>query len=72
MASKETDEFTQRPETFIEGAGTTLKAAMDICRKYGVVLETMLPFHITTAMFRATRTNTSPLPLNAMLGLLPC
>ncbi|MEP7310302.1 MAG: C1 family peptidase [Acidobacteriota bacterium] len=51
MASKETDEFTQRPETFIEGAGTSLKSAMDICRKYGVVPETMLPFHITTTMF---------------------
>ena len=26
MACKETDTFTSRPETFIEGAGTTLKA----------------------------------------------
>jgi len=51
MASKETDQFVQRPETFIEGAGTSLKAAMDICRKYGVVPETMLPFHISTTMF---------------------
>jgi hypothetical protein len=51
MASKETDEFTSRPETFIEEAGTSLKAAMDILRKYGAVPESLLPFHITTTMF---------------------
>jgi C1A family cysteine protease len=51
MASKETDEFTKRPETFIEVAGTTLKAAMDIMRNYGNVLDTDLPFHINTLMF---------------------
>jgi len=51
MASKETDEFTNRPETFIEGAGTSLKAAMDILRKYGAVPEALLRFHIETAMF---------------------
>jgi hypothetical protein len=46
MASKETDAFTSRPETFIEGAGTSLKAAVDILRKYGTVPEALLPFHI--------------------------
>jgi len=51
MASKETDEFTNRPETFIEAAGTSLKAAMDFLRRYGSVLETLLPFHITTNMY---------------------
>jgi C1A family cysteine protease len=51
MASKETDEFVNRPETFIEGAGTSLKAAMDVLRKYGAVPETMLPFHIETNMY---------------------
>jgi Papain family cysteine protease len=51
MASKETDEFVTRPETFIEEAGTSLKAAMDICRKYGVVTEAMLRFHLQTLMF---------------------
>lgn len=51
MASKETDQFTQRPETFIEGAGTELKAAMDICRKYGVVTMAQLPFAINTLMY---------------------
>ena len=51
MASKETDEFSIRPETFIEEAGTSLKAAMDVLRKYGCVLEEDLPFNIGTLMF---------------------
>jgi C1A family cysteine protease len=51
MASKETDEFVNRPETMIEGAGTSLKAAMDILRKYGAAPETLLPFHINTTMY---------------------
>lgn len=51
MASKETDEMVNRPETFIEGAGTSLKAAMDILKKYGAVPETLLPFHIETSMY---------------------
>ena len=51
MASKETDQFTTRPETFIEGAGTSLKAAMDIARKYGVATNKLLPFHVATKMY---------------------
>lgn len=51
MASKETDEYTSRPETFIEGAGTSLKAAMDIVRKYGNVLDNELPFNVQTLMY---------------------
>ena len=51
MSSKETDEYTARPETFIEGAGTSLKAAMDVCRKYGVVPDSLLPFKVQTLMF---------------------
>lgn len=51
MASKETDEFTTRPETFIEGAGTSLKAAADIVRKYGVVVDSLLPFNIGALMY---------------------
>jgi C1A family cysteine protease len=51
MASKETDEFTARPETFVEEAGTSLKAAVDIARKYGVVPMATLPFHIQTRMY---------------------
>lgn len=51
MASKETDEFTNRPQTFIEGAGTSLKAAMEFLRKYGSVPDSLLPFHVATAMY---------------------
>ncbi len=51
MASKETDEIVDRPETFIEAAGTTLKSAMDVARKYGVPNETMLPLSIHTLMY---------------------
>jgi C1A family cysteine protease len=51
MASKETDQSVARPETMIEGVGTSLKAAMDICRKYGVVPDTLLPFHLATKMY---------------------
>lgn len=44
MAAKETDEFTQQPTTFIESDGTSLKAALDIARKYGCVPDSVLPF----------------------------
>ena len=44
MASKETDVFTHRATTFIEEAGTSLKSALDIARKYGSVEESVLPF----------------------------
>ncbi|HSL72219.1 MAG TPA: C1 family peptidase, partial [Longimicrobiales bacterium] len=44
MAAKETDEFTRRPTTFIESDGTSLKSALDIARRYGVVLDKELPF----------------------------
>lgn len=51
MASKETDQFVSRPESFIENAGTSLKAALDIIRKYGCVLDEELPFDIQTLMY---------------------
>jgi len=51
MASKETDEFVNRAETMIEGAGTSLKAAMEILRKYGAVPDKLLPFKINTLMY---------------------
>lgn len=51
MASKETDVFVSRPESMIEAAGTTLKAAVDILRKYGAAPEPLLPFPINTAMY---------------------
>jgi C1A family cysteine protease len=44
MASKETDEYTTQPTTFIEVAGTSLKAALDIARKFGNVIDSALPF----------------------------
>ncbi len=44
MAAKETDEFTSYPTTFIETKGTSLKAALDIARKFGIVDEDVLDF----------------------------
>jgi hypothetical protein len=44
MAAKETDAFTSQPTTFIESDGTSLKAALDIARKFGVVLDSVVPF----------------------------
>lgn len=44
MASKETDQFLTPPTTFIEQGGTSLKAALDVARKYGVVRDKVLPF----------------------------
>ncbi|MCD9187544.1 MAG: C1 family peptidase [Pyrinomonadaceae bacterium] len=44
MAAKETDEFSTRPTTFIETDGTSLKSALDIARKFGVVKDVILPF----------------------------
>ncbi|HEY9048604.1 MAG TPA: C1 family peptidase [Ohtaekwangia sp.] len=44
MASKEEDEFTSRPTTFIEEAGTSLKSALDVTRKFGCVEDDDLSF----------------------------
>lgn len=44
MAAKETDEYNTQPTTFIDEDGTSLKAALDIARKYGVVPDSVLPF----------------------------
>jgi hypothetical protein len=44
MAAKELDEFVSPATTFIEEEGTSLKAALDVARKYGVVLNKTLPF----------------------------
>jgi hypothetical protein len=44
MASKETDEFIAAPTTFIESAGTSLKSALDVARKFGTVVMDVLPF----------------------------
>lgn len=58
MASKETDPDVSHATTFIEEAGTYLKTAMDVCRKWGVVPETgYLPFHIDTLMYDGHESN---------------
>lgn len=44
MASKETDDATSQPTTFIEMAGTSIKTALDVARKFGTVPETVLAF----------------------------
>ncbi len=44
MASKETDRFVNRPTTFIEDSGTSIKTALDVARKFGIVPDKMLPF----------------------------
>ena len=44
MASKETDADITRPTTFIETEGTSLKTALDVSRKFGVVRDLYLPF----------------------------
>jgi hypothetical protein len=44
MAAKETDKFTEFPETFLERSGTPLKGAMEVLRKFGAVPEDVLPF----------------------------
>ena len=43
MEAKETNGSLKRPTTFIEQDGTSLKAALDIARKFGVVTEDILP-----------------------------
>ena len=44
MAAKETDQFVAQPTTFIESDGTSLKAALDVSRKWGAVRDNVLPF----------------------------
>jgi len=51
MASKETDPIVGRPETMLDSAGTYLKSASDILRKYGAVTDSLLPFIISAAMY---------------------
>jgi hypothetical protein len=51
QASKETDVITTRPQTFIERAGTTLKASVDILKKYGAVPASVLPFKVTNFLY---------------------
>jgi C1A family cysteine protease len=53
MSAKETDEITDRPTTFIDDSGTSLKAALDVIRKYGCVTAKELPFN-ANAYYKGT------------------
>jgi C1A family cysteine protease len=44
VSAKETDEYTDYPTTFIEAEGTSLKAALEIARNFGVVKEEVFSF----------------------------
>lgn len=44
ISAKETDVFDNRPTTFIEESGTSLKAALTIAKNHGVVTDEVLPF----------------------------
>jgi len=44
MAAKETDARETYPSTFLETDGTSLKAGLDVVRKFGAVLESELPW----------------------------
>jgi hypothetical protein len=44
MAAKETDVTVAYPSTFLEEDGTSLKAGLDVVRKFGAALESELPW----------------------------
>jgi hypothetical protein len=44
MSAKETDQREEYPSTFLEADGTSLKAGLDVIRKFGAVLESELPW----------------------------
>jgi hypothetical protein len=44
MSAKETDQREEYPSTFLEEDGTSLKAGLDVVRKFGAVLEDELPW----------------------------
>ena len=50
MGSKEFD-TDPNPNTFLESCGTSLKGAVDILKKYGAVLDSMLSFQIAGEMY---------------------
>lgn len=54
MASKETDEFSSEATTFIESAGTSIKAAVAVARSQGVALEDEVPFIPEPLMYPGT------------------
>ena len=44
QASKEMDDYTLHPSTMLMWDGTYLKTVLDVCRKWGCVSRTVLPF----------------------------
>jgi len=44
MAAKETEPLANGPAAFHDDSGTSLKAALDVCRKLGAVRDAVLPF----------------------------
>ncbi len=44
MAAKEIDSYIERPTTFVELAGTSIKSSLDVARKYGAVRQDVLKF----------------------------
>ena len=44
MSAKETDQRDEYPSTFLEYDGTSLKAGLDVVRRWGIVLEEELPW----------------------------
>jgi hypothetical protein len=72
MAAKETDEFTSQPTTFIESAGTSLKAALDVARKFGTVRLSDLDFetgHLYTGEVATFYAIASQLKISAYFNL---
>ncbi|HET9399029.1 MAG TPA: C1 family peptidase [Sphingomicrobium sp.] len=51
MASKETDHAVDKPQTMLDCAGTYLKTASDVLRKYGAVTDDLCPFILSAAMY---------------------
>jgi hypothetical protein len=47
MAAKEIDQWSDRPGTFIEWDGTSIKTGLDVARKFGLVEEEVLPFQLS-------------------------
>lgn len=52
MANKETDQITSYPTTFLETDGTQTKLALNVARKYGCVLDDVLPMSGALSMMR--------------------
>lgn len=45
MSAKETDQYVDYPSTFVEDAGSSIKTALDVARKFGVLTAKQFPFN---------------------------